>query len=249
MRRMVLAALLVAGCGGGSGAGGTPVSASDFPARFAAGWCGLVQRCCQASGGTSTGACEADIMAQITSIGTRATADGATWAAATAGRCLAAISAADCAGTNVQALVALLDTCDDTWTGVVPAGGACMTYASCAELPVSGGASAGASCVNSMCVPVVRQPPGATCNNMTYVCDAFTSGCSGGICVALPGPGEPCAGDCRTGARCRNAVCAPLLGMGTTCTADSDCVSDRCRGGRCASTFATEAEYCTLPSP
>jgi hypothetical protein len=247
MRAIGLVAVLVVGCGGGSSSGSTPVSATDFPARFAAGWCGLVQRCCLASGGASNGTCEADIMTSVATLGTKAMADGATWDGATAGRCLDAIRAADCATANLSALVTLLNTCDDTWLGVVPPGGACMTYASCAEPAVSGGATAGASCVNSMCVPVVRQPIGATCDNTTYVCDPFASGCSGGTCVALPGPGESCTGDCRVGSHCRNGACAALLEMGATCAADSDCTSDKCSGGRCASAFATEAEYCTLP--
>jgi hypothetical protein len=247
-RAIIAATVLAAGCGGGTGAGGgTPVPAAEFPARFASAWCGLIQRCCQASGGTPTNVCEADITAEITAMGTEAAADGATWEAGIAGQCLAAIATADCAGTNVQALVALLNTCDDTWRGIVPAGGACMTYASCAELPVSGGATAGASCVNSMCVPVVRQPVGAPCDNTTFVCDAFTGGCAGGMCVAIPGPGQACAGDCRVGSTCRNNVCDPLLGLGAACTVDNDCISDRCSAGKCASTFATEAAYCTLP--
>jgi hypothetical protein len=236
---------LLAGCGGGSG--GAPVPASEFPARFAAGWCGLMQRCCQASGGTSAGACEADLMAQTTSTATQATAAGATWDAAAAGRCLEGIRAADCAGANVATLVALLDSCDDTWIGVVPAGGACTTHASCAEPQVSGGATAGASCVNAMCVPIVRQPVGATCDSTMRLCNPLEGACGGGVCVALPGPGQPCDGDCKVGARCRNNVCEALLAMGATCAADADCLSDRCSAGKCASTLASEAEYCTLP--
>jgi hypothetical protein len=220
---------------------------SDFSARFATGWCGLTQRCCLASGGTSTGSCEADIMAQVTSIGVEASADGATWDATAAGRCLDAIRTADCARTDLAALVALVDLCSNTWTGVVSPGGACMTYASCMEPAVTGGASAGASCVNSMCVPIVRQPAGATCDNTTFVCSPLESACSAGICVALPGPGQACAGDCRAGSRCANNVCAPLMEMGATCAADSDCVSDRCSGGRCASTVAAAADTCVLP--
>jgi len=247
LRFIVGAVVLATGCGGGSGAGGTPVSESEFPSKFASAWCGLQQRCCVASGGTSTGSCEADLTASVTDIGVKATADGATWDGAKAGRCLDGIRAADCAGADAAALFALLDTCDDTWTGAVPAGGACMTYASCAELPVSGGATAGASCVNSKCVPVVRQPAGATCDSTTRLCNPLEGACSAGMCVALPGPGQACNGDCKAGSRCRNNVCEALLGMGATCAADSDCVSDRCGGGKCASAFAAEAEYCALP--
>ena len=50
-------------------------------------WCGLLNRCCLASGGVATGTCEADILAQVTSIGSEAAADGATWDAVIAGQC------------------------------------------------------------------------------------------------------------------------------------------------------------------
>src|SRR6185503_5762355 len=122
--------------------------------------------------------------------------------------CLQRVRAADCAGTDVAALVALVGVCDDIWTGVVPAGGACRTYASCAEPPVSGGATAGSSCVNSVCVAIVRQPAGATCSTATtMMCDPLVAACSGGVCVALPGNGEACTGDCRSGSRCTAGMC------------------------------------------
>ena len=55
---------------------------------------------------------------------------------------------------------------DDAGVEVVPPGGACMTYSSCAELPVSGGASAGASCVNSMCVAGASVGNNAPCGDL-----------------------------------------------------------------------------------
>ena len=109
-----------------------------------------------------------------------------------------ASAAADCASADLARLVDLLDVCDDTWKGVVPPGGACMTYASCAEPAVTGGASAGASCVNSMCVQVVRQPAGAPCSQtppVVLTCNPLLAACGTGVCVALPGAGEACAGD------------------------------------------------------
>ena len=119
--------------------------------------------------------------------------------------------------TNTDALRGLVDTCDDTWRGVIPPGGPCETYAACAEPAVSGGASAGASCVNSICVQVVRQPAGASCNDTMMACDPFAATCVSGTCAALPGAGEACAGSCRGGfalhrqrLRCRSWASAPL---------------------------------------
>ena len=239
----------IAGCGGSSSSGGPPVSAADFPAQYAKVWCSLTKSCCEMSGGTADAACEAGIAAEMTAHGNEATADGATWDAATAGRCLDGLRAATCAGTDVAKLVALLDACDDIWKGIVPPGGACMTYSSCAEPAVSGGATAGASCVNSMCVQVVRQPVGAACSDTTttLLCDPLAATCSGGVCVALPASGQACSGSCRLGLECTGGVCVALLAGGAACSVDSDCASDKCSGGKCASVLAASVDYCTLP--
>lgn len=240
--------LLFAGCGGGSGQNSDPIAVDAFPARFASAWCGMLERCCRASGGTASGACEADALARITNIQTEAAADGALWDGAVAARCLGDIAAADCASADAVAVRKLLDDCSDTWMGVVPPGGACQTYESCAEPPVSGGASAGASCVNSVCVQVVRQPPGAACSGTTLTCDPLLATCESASCVALPGPGEACSGPCRTGSRCTaGMLCGALLATGQTCVSNSECASDKCAGARCASIYVSDAEYCTLP--
>jgi hypothetical protein len=213
-------------------------------------WCSLLNRCCLASGGVVSGTCEADILAQVTSMGSEAATDGAAWDAVAAGQCIAGIRAADCATADLARLVDILDVCDDTWKGVVPPGGACTTYASCAEPAVSGGASAGASCVNSMCVQVVRQPIGAPCSQTpptVLTCNPLQAECGAGVCMALPGAGAACTGTCQSGWRCASDVCVPQVGAGQTCTVDSECLSESCRGGRCTSVFVSDAEYCTLP--
>ena len=148
---------------------------------------------------------------------------------------------------NAAALRELLDNCTDTWNGVVPHGGACQTYESCAEPAVTGGASAGASCVNSICVQVVRQPAGAACaaDNTRLLCDPFLATCESGTCVALPAAGEACTDDCAPGSSCSEDVCVPLLGVGEACSADSECASDNCGVGQCASALA--GDFCSLP--
>ena len=244
--------LVVTGCGGSGGQKpADPIAVGDFPIAFASAWCDLLHRCCLSSGGVpDDGACESAIPAQITSIGAQAAADGATWDGLIAGQCIAGIQAADCATADLARLVDLLDVCDDPWKGVVPPGGACMTYASCAEPAVSGGASAGASCVNAMCVQVLRQPIGAPCSQTpptVMTCDPLQAACGGGVCMALPGAGEACTGACRSGWRCASDVCVPQLAAGQACSVDSECISESCRGGRCTSVFVSDAEYCTLP--
>jgi len=200
------------------------------------------------SGGTSEGTCETEIQTEVTDRGTQAAADGATWNAGVAGSCLAAIEDVDCATTSTAALLALVEQCDDTWTGAIPPGGPCQYHESCAEPLVSGGASAGASCVNSMCVQVVRLPPGAECSDLDplQTCNPYAAECVSGICEALPEAGQQCTDSCVPGVRCREGMCEALLGAGETCAADNECVSDRCSGGQCASSFI-ETEYCALP--
>ena len=234
------------GCGG-SAHENAPIAADEFPSRFAAAWCGLLQKCCLASGATAAGSCEADALARITNIGTQAAADGATWDGVGAARCLAEIASADCASVDVAALRKLVDGCGDTWFGVIPPGGACQTYEACAKPAVSGGASAGASCVNAVCVQVVRQPPGAACSGTTVTCDPLLATCVSGSCVAVPGAGESCSGSCRSGLSCTAGVCQPRLAMGEACASDGECASGKCSGARCASIYVADGEYCTLP--
>jgi hypothetical protein len=236
-----------AGCGGSGTSGGTPVSAADFPARFASAWCALLRGCCLESGGTSDSACEAGVAAELTSLGNDAVADGATWDASHAGRCLDLVRAADCAVTDGAKLIALIDVCGDIWTGTVPAGGACRTYESCARPAAIGNARVGASCANSVCFQVATQPPGGGCNDSTMLCDQVQGACSSGICVAHPADGQACTASCRLGSECTGGVCAPLRAAGATCAVNSDCASDKCSGGKCASALAATGDYCTLP--
>jgi hypothetical protein len=239
--------LAAASCGGGGGAGVGPVAAADFPMRFASDWCGLLARCCVASGGAATSTCATDTEARIAQIATEATSQGATFDSAAAGKCLSGLSALTCEATDPVALLAALDACNNPWVGVVPPGGACMTYASCAKPPASAGTRVGASCVNGICVQAVAVGVGAACSTTmtTMVCDARVGACQAGVCTALPGSGEACTGSCKPGLRCTAGTCAARAAMGATCTADSDCASDICSGGKCASAFA--GDECTLP--
>jgi hypothetical protein len=244
---MLSAALSCGGSGSGGGPpSGTTTSAADFPAQYATAWCDLVQRCCFESNGTPGAACESEVETRTATNGNEAASDGATWNESAAQRCLDAIGHAECASVDAVALRDLVDSCDDVWTGVVPPGGACQTYGSCAEPQVTGGASAGASCVNSACVQVVRQPPGAPCAEPTQTCDPFLAECVASACVALPEAGQACTGSCRTGSRCTGGVCEPLAAVGAPCTSNGECASDRCSGGRCASAFVSDGDYCTL---
>lgn len=252
-RVVVVLALGLMGCGGGDGGGGggdggsgvTPTPAS-FPGQFAEAWCGLLSRCCLASGGTDKVGCQAGTGNRVSGIATQASADGAAWNGAVAARCLQLLATADCAAIDPIQQRDLLDVCNDTWDGVIPPGGTCQTYVSCAEPAVSGGAVAAASCVNMKCVVAVAQPPGAACPTGVS-CDRYRASCQAQTCVALPGPGQQCTGDCLLGARCMTGMCVALQTTGQTCSSDGQCVSDKCRGGRCSSPFVADGEYCQLP--
>jgi hypothetical protein len=61
------------------------------------------------------------------------------------------------------------------------------------------------------------------------------------VCRALPALGAACAATraCREGTCIESPlvdggfVCSPLLGPGSTCSADSQCASERCSQGSC----------------
>jgi hypothetical protein len=78
-------------------------------------------------------------------------------------------------------------------------------------------------------------------------CDPVQGACAGGICVAHPADGAACTASCHLGSWCTGGVCTPLLAAGATCSVNSDCSSDKCSGGKCASALAANDDYCTLP--
>src|SRR5688572_21876983 len=94
--------LFALSCGGSSGdddddGAGSSAGAEDFPARYADAWCGLLQRCCSASGGIAEDGCVEQTEAEVAALGQEAMADGASWDSAAAGLCLDAMMDADCA--------------------------------------------------------------------------------------------------------------------------------------------------------
>jgi hypothetical protein len=246
-RSIALAALCASCSDDSSDSQAAPIPTEEFPRQFASAWCAWLERCCEASGGTSDGACEDDTEARMAQIGSEAAAADATWDDAAAGRCLDRIRAADCGG-DLIALRDTLDACDDMWRGRVPPGGACETYAACAEPDVDGDAQTGVGCINSECVQIVRQPAGAPCMATLLRCDPLLAECDvSGICVALPDVGDDCSDSCRAGARCDEGTCVALADTGEDCSVESDCSSEDCNAGRCTTAGIADSEYCSLP--
>jgi hypothetical protein len=78
--------------------------------------------------------------------------------------------------------------------------------------------------------------------------------CSGGTCLALPGPGERClnaipgaGGFCRAGSACDVAslTCSAPLAEGAACREPAQCASGSCMGGRCTKADFTRSLNCT----
>jgi hypothetical protein len=128
--RGVLVIAIGVGCGGGS-AGSAPESAGEFAETFAERFCALQARCCGEAGGEVLDGCVAAITANLLETDAEATADGAAYSRDRAAACLELVGADSCRVDRL-ALRELLRTCE-VWDGVVEAGGACMTSASCAR--------------------------------------------------------------------------------------------------------------------
>jgi hypothetical protein len=78
--------------------------------------------------------------------------------------------------------------------------------------------------------------------------------CRGGTCVALGGPGEPCAnaipgagGFCRPGSTCDKTtlVCGEALPIGAACREPGECATRVCTGGTCGEPEFTRRLNCT----
>lgn len=84
------------------------------------------------------------------------------------------------------------------------------------------------------------------------------STCNGGVCVALPGPGERClnavpgaGGFCRPQSACdkTSLECGPALPLGASCRDPNDCASGSCMGSVCTKPEFTRALNCTGKNP
>jgi len=103
---------------------------------------------------------------------------------------------------------------------------------------------------SNMCAP--HAAPGEPCPTSS-ACDPVSAMCSGGLCYALPGEGEPClngiqgaGGYCRPGAVCDRATvtCGPGLPEGSSCTG-SECANGICDDGTCRRSDYTKSLNCT----
>lgn len=228
------------GPGGGSGS----VSVDDFPARYAAAFCALTGGCCELAGGEPSDDCVASEQAAQEADAAAAERASASFDAQAAEDCLAALANVSCQVDALSLLGGLLPRCD-VWRGRVQPGGSCQSHIECRDSET--GASVG--CVNGVCEEVQHLPRGAPCDeaSFTAVCFRWLDFCDAEsrLCTALPEPGDACTDECSYGATCDAGTCRALLVPGDVCTTDTDCASDTCVDGRCASLLA--GDYCAHP--
>jgi hypothetical protein len=102
----------------------------------------------------------------------------------------------------------------------------------------------------SVCKPLLND--GDRCPNNAG-CKAGST-CNGGVCVALPGPGERClnavpgaGGFCRPQSACDHTtlVCGAALQQGASCREPNECESGSCMGNLCTKPEFTRALNCT----
>jgi hypothetical protein len=93
---------------------------------------------------------------------------------------------------------------------------------------------------------------GEACSYVNSCVEGAT--CSGGRCVSLPGPDEPCinairgaGGTCRPGSACdvETLICGPSLPEGAACREPAQCETRVCTGGKCGKPEFTRALNCT----
>ena len=220
---------------------GGSVGAAEFSVQFAERWCAKVATCCQASGGLPADTCRAQLEQKQMEDKAAAEASGATFDSSAASACLARIADSTC-DADVVAVRDLLQQCD-VWLGTVAPGGACTKASQCNDT----GQNTAVICGNSKCIVRVVVPAGGACAT-TDDCDALVAACDDAThtCALLPTEGQPCAKPCRMGFECGvDNLCHALGAVGAACASSSDCASDQCSGGHCASVLA--GDHCELP--
>jgi hypothetical protein len=112
-------------------------------------------------------------------------------------------------------------------------------------------------CIGGTCV----DPVGRALGGRDEPCDPLRGcdeelACSNGVCLPLPGPGQPCADDrCAEGSRCEPPVDFESPGMcvaggevGAPCMGHAECASFNCPAGFCAAP-ATIGDPCSSTLP
>jgi hypothetical protein len=107
---------------------------------------------------------------------------------------------------------------------------------------------------SSVCKPLLNDGESCAYN---AGCQAGST-CNGGVCVQLPGPGEPClnaapgaGGFCRPQSSCdkTSLQCGPALDEGATCREPNECASGSCMSNVCTTPDFTRSLNCTGSNP
>ena len=206
---VVLAALVVAGCGGGGG--GAPIPFDQFDAQFIAVYCHKTFACCDTGEIAAIdptivdeATCEASFsaMAAMHPAPGKALVDAglATYHGDRARTCLDAVIVLPCIMWGGPSSKTPIPQCDGVIEGTLPAGSACGTSAECASDYCGNDNAGGLACA----APVML---GESCE--------FAPCVSGLACVSNPSSGGP-------------RMCGHAFPDGSACAYDPDCTSGLC---------------------
>ena len=220
---VVLAAFVVAGCGGGGG--GAPIPIDQLDAQLFAVFCHKMFICCDA---TEIAAIDPTIVDEVTceaslsAIHSMSPGDGkalvdaglATYDGARARACLDAVSALPCSTWGGPFGNVPIPQCDGVYTGTLPAGSACATSGECTSDYCGNAPAGGPACA----APVM-----------------LGESCELAPCVA----GLACVSHSSGGPR----TCGHAFADGESCLDNPDCTS-----GHCTTDAATGLSACSRPA-
>jgi hypothetical protein len=155
--------------------------------------------------------------------------------------------------------------CDHIYRGTLPEGAACIDSKECADIRGTEAACSGTTPTTVRCIVVewpVRGRAGDACKDTCigagclrsasgasscYLNDGLVCSSSLGVCVPLPGLGEPCNDlYCAAGLHCStlDSVCQATRPNGEFCESDQECSEETCVDSQCRGWDFSHADVC-----
>lgn len=243
---LMIALLIVVGCGGGGGKPQVNANKDNVCGQIADVACYNLYQCCSESQIESylrvtdprtEDQCRSDVTRlceqRVGIVDASIKAGRVTFDGKIMNSCLSALTLPDNACSTVSSTLPWTAACMTTaWVGAVANGGMCSYRYECAD--------ANSYCAaNQTCTALPTD--GMACSVAGCASGTF---CTGGTCRALLGAGAQCnsTAQCMKGMYCNNAatrVCATLQGPGQPCTGNQSCQSNQCLPGVCSGTTNT----------
>jgi hypothetical protein len=201
-------------------------SEAEFPRRVTDAFCAARSSCCGAA--VDGPPCDASVYDDFSAYADSNRHKYIHFDPERASACLDALAALRC--DDGAAWAPALELCKHVYVGELAPGEWCTNPRVCS---VEGGVNTVCSFQNG-CILVKEARLNESCGGWQKCVPDAT--CSGGKCVALPDPGEPCLDDqCATGAYCAEGTCSVAKPPDAACAGDGECSLGSCVEQRCAS--------------